>query len=247
MMKSTTSALLRHGVLAAGVGLTGLASPAFAEEESPHGLSANVALTTNYMFRGLSQTGNGPAIQGGIDYEYKPLSLYAGVWGSNVSSEGFGGASMELDLYAGWRASWDKLGIDLGYLRYQYPTTDYSANNTNEFHIAGNYDFGVAKPSLKINYSDDWFGTGDAWYYDLGVGVPLPMEFSLNGHYGWNRFAGGSGLKDYEDWSIGVSREVYGFGLDLRYVDVVGLNSDKDCASPFQCGETLVFTVSKAF
>lgn len=244
-MKPTAHSCIAASALAVGLGVGG-ASPAFAEE-SPHGLSANVALTTNYLFRGISQTDNGPAIQGGIDYEYKPLSLYVGAWGSNVSSEGFGGASMELDLYAGWRPSWDKLGFDLGYLRYQYPTTDNNDNNTDEFHIAANYDFDFAKPSFKVNYSDDWFGTGDAWYYDLSVGVPLPMDFSLNGHYGWNRFDSGSGLKDYEDWSIGVSREVYGFGLDLKYVDVASLDSDKDCASPFKCDGTLVFTVSKAF
>ncbi len=48
--------------------------------------SANVALTTNYMFRGVSQTNNGPAIQGGFDYEYSPYNLYVGVWASNVDS-----------------------------------------------------------------------------------------------------------------------------------------------------------------
>ena len=57
-----------------------------AEGESPHSFSANVAMTTNYLFRGVSQTGNGPAIQGGFDYVYTPLDLYAGVWGSNVDS-----------------------------------------------------------------------------------------------------------------------------------------------------------------
>jgi uncharacterized protein (TIGR02001 family) len=223
-----------------------LSSPSRAEE-SPHSLSANVALTTNYMFRGISQTGNGPAVQGGLDYEFKPYSLYAGVWGSNVSSDGFAGASMELDLYAGWRPSWDKFGLDIGYIRYQYPTTDFTDNNTNEFHIGASYDFGVASPSFTVNYSDDWFGTNDAWYYDLSVDVPLPQDFTLSGHFGWNRFDDDGGLTDYQDWRIGVSREFYGLGFDLTYVDVSGLDSDDDCSDPFKCGETLVFTVSKEF
>ena len=57
-----------------------------AEGESPHSFTANVALTTNYMFRGISQTGNGPAVQGGFDYSYKPLGLYAGRLGHPTST-----------------------------------------------------------------------------------------------------------------------------------------------------------------
>ena len=66
---------------------TGSVSTALAKaSESPHVFSANVALTTNYMFRGVSQTNNGPAIQGGFDYQYSPYNLYVGVWASNVDS-----------------------------------------------------------------------------------------------------------------------------------------------------------------
>jgi predicted porin len=242
--------------------------------DSPHSFSANVALTTNYMFRGVSQTNNGPAIQGGFDYEYTPYNLYAGVWASNVDSSsgsvvfrnpatgafsllpqtvdaeeivlepaGYDGASMELDLYAGWKPSWQGIDFDLGYLRYQYPNTDTTENNTNEWHLGVSYDVrGYFTPSFTAYYSDDWFGTNDAWYYDLGVEVPLPYEFTLTGHYGWNRFDDGSA--NYEDYSAGISRELYGFGFELSWVS----RSDEEaCGAPFQCGDTAVFTVSKSF
>ena len=236
------------------------ASATAAESESPHSLSANVALTTNYMFRGVSQTNNGPAIQGGFDYEYKPLGLYAGVWGSNVDSSsavfdptdptgetlleapGYDGASMELDLYVGWRPTWDKLGFDIGYLRYQYPGTDTDDNNTNEFKLGVSYETDYFTPSYTASYSDDWYGTGDSWYHDISVDIPLPYEFTLSGHYGWNRFDDSAG--NYQDWKIALSREFFGLGTEIAYVD----RSDDDvCGPPFQCGSTAVFTVSKSF
>jgi uncharacterized protein (TIGR02001 family) len=215
-----------------------------AEAESPHSLSANVAMTTNYMFRGVSQTDNGPAVQGGFDYEYTPYGLYAGVWGSNVSSEGFAGASMELDLYVGWRPSWEGLSFDIGYLRYQYPTTDFDDNNTDEFKIGVSYETAYFTPSYTAYYSPDFFGDGDSWYHDVSVDVPLPYEITLSAHYGWNRFEGDLGFVNYEDWKVALSREFFGIGTEIAYVD----RSDDDlCGPPFQCGSTAVFTVSKSF
>jgi len=267
----TVTGAAAASVFAMAMGASGVA---LAESESPNQFSANVALTTNYMFRGVSQTNNGPAIQGGFDYEYTPLNLYAGVWASNVDSSagssiyvdannpnmivspddpnaeevvlepaGYDGASMELDLYAGWKPSWQGIDFDLGYLRYQYPKTNTSENNTNEWHLGVAYDvMGYFTPSFTAYYSDEWFGTGDAWYYDLSVDVPLPYDFTLSGHYGWNQFNDSAG--NYEDYSVGVSRDFKGFGFELAWVS----RSDEDlCSAPFQCGDTAVFTVSKSF
>lgn len=254
----------------------GTANLARAEGESPHAFTANVALTTNYMFRGISQTGNGPAIQGGFDYSYTPLGLYAGVWASNVDSSsgtgyyvvpgssppvvtaaddpagaefvslsapGYDGASMELDLKLGWAKTFDKLGVDLGYLRYEYPMTNTEANNTNEYHLALSYDLTYLTPKAVVNYSDDFYGFGSAWYYDLTVAVPLPYNFSLTGHYGWSVFDDDDGL-NYDDYSIGIATTYAGFGFSLAWVDRTKTDA---CVSPFDCGSTAVFTVSKTF
>jgi predicted porin len=259
---------------AAAIMAASLGSMSIALAESPHVFSANVALTTNYMFRGVSQTNNGPAIQGGFDYEYSPYNLYAGVWASNVDSSsgayvyedpttgemtltpqtedaeeitlqpaGYDGASMELDIYAGWAPSWQGIDFDLGYLRYQYPNTDTSDNNTDEFHLGLSYDvMGYFTPSYTAHYSNDWFGTGSAWYHDVSVEIPLPYNFTLAGHYGWNRFDDDTG--NYQDYSVGISTEYMGFGLGLSWVS----RSDEDlCSAPFQCGDTGVLTLSKSF
>jgi len=235
---SLASACATGALLVASFG-----SMSLALADSPHSISANVGITTNYMFRGVSQTNNGPAIQGGFDYEYTPVNLYAGVWASNIDSDGYDGASMELDIYAGWSPSWQGVDFDIGYLRYQYPKTGTSENNTDEWHIGISYDVkGYFTPSYTAYYSDDFFGLGEAWYHDVGVEVPLPYDFTLAGHYGWNRFDDSS--SNYQDYSVGISREFYGIGFDLSWVS----RSDEEaCGAPFQCGDTAVFTVSKSF
>jgi uncharacterized protein (TIGR02001 family) len=254
----------------------GTASLALAED-SPHSLKANVALTSNYFFRGVSQTNNGPAVQGGFDYTYTPLGLYAGVWGSNVDSSsatyatldngqpilanrnnpdavqltapGYDGASMEFDLKAGWAPTFGKLGLDLGYIRYQYPMTDTDDNNTNEWHFGVSYDvMGYFTPKATANYSEDFYGLGGSWYYDLTVTVPLPYEFSFVGHYGWTRYNDSpnhGGADGYNDYSASLSREIYaGVVGTVAWVD----RTDSDvCAPPFQCGNAAVFTLSKSF
>jgi uncharacterized protein (TIGR02001 family) len=265
------------------------AGRAMADSEPDHVFSANVALTgvTNYMFRGVSQTNNGPAVQGGFDYEYSPWGLYAGVWASNVDSSsgssiyvdvnnrnmivpagapnaeeivlepaGYDGASMELDLYAGWVPNWQAMGIngldaltvDIGYLRYQYPGTDTNDNNTNEWYIGLSYDvFGYVTPSYTANYSEDFFGLDAAWYHNFGVEVPLPYDLTLHGHYGLTRYnnsPNNGGGDSYDDYSAGLAYSYGGFDFDLSWIS---RNKTDLCSAPFQCGDTAVFTLSKAF
>ena len=218
-------------------------APAAEAAEGDHSFSANVAIVSNYVFRGQSQTDKGPAIQGGFDYTYNPLNLYVGTWASNVSSDGYNGASMELDVYAGWRPTFDNLTLDIGALGYLYPGNDGGDINTVEYKAGLSYDFGVVAPGAFVYYSDDWYNTGDAWRYELSAAVPLPWEMKLVAKYGWNEF---DTLIDYQDWSIGVTKDVLGVTLGLSYADS-DLDSDTECGAPFQCDGQVVFSVSKAF
>jgi uncharacterized protein (TIGR02001 family) len=117
------------------------------------GISGNVALTSDYVFRGVSQTDNQMAIQGGLDYEH-PSGLYVGTWASNVSPDFFNGTGndpqIELDLYGGYKGDLGNgIGYDVGYIRYQYP--GYDKANTNEIYVKGSFkDF-----SASLNYSDE--------------------------------------------------------------------------------------------
>jgi uncharacterized protein (TIGR02001 family) len=119
---------------------------AAAEPQSPHTLTANVGVFSQYIFRGLTQTNQEPAVQGGFDYSYAfsgaPVTFYVGTWGSNISwlrenasvATAFGtfgtgtysgGGSLELDLYGGLRGNFGKTDFtwDVGYLYYWYPGT----------------------------------------------------------------------------------------------------------------------------
>jgi len=147
-------------------------------------------------------------------------------------------------MYAGLAPSWKKIDLDLGYVRYEYPRAKTSINNTNEVY------FGLSStirrlftPGYKVYYSDDFFGGGSAWYHDLSLKMLLPHGFTLAGHRGWNRFDQAN-LKNYQDYSVGISREYRGFGFDLSWV---GRSDEEDCSLPFQYGGTGVFTLSKSF
>lgn len=224
---------------------TMLATPAMAE------FSANVALTTNYVFRGISQNDNAMALQGGFDYEHSS-GLYAGVWGSNVDDQFFAESSLELDTYFGWAGDVGPVSLDVGYLRYNYPDSDPDdptigyETDTDEYHIGVSKDFGVASVGFTVHYSPDFFDLGDGTYYDVGIDVPIG-SFTLSAHYGATEIdeKTGVGDSDYEDYRIGVSTEYAGFGFDLSYTDT---SDDGLCnGTPAVCGDKVAFTVSKAF
>ncbi len=226
--KGVGGALLTAAMLGA-VGLSGTA--AVAQEKKPMipgTFSANVALTSEYLYRGISQTDDAPALQGGFNYEVKvaePVSVYAGVWGSNVdfsatesvSTTPTDGATVELDWVGGLRGSIGSTGLswDVGFIYYTYPGADGDFNyDFWEVQGALGYDFGVASMTASLNYSPDFFGaSGKAWYPKLAVGVPVPgVEGLAFSGYVAKQFVDKESVygidKDYLEWNIGVSYDV---------------------------------------
>ena len=187
--------------------LGALAAPSFvfaadAAPASDFTASYNVGLFSQYIFRGLTQTNNKPALQGGFDVSHKS-GLYIGGWSSNVSwlrdnaSVPNGtpvynsGGSLEIDLYGGFKTELGKtgLGIDLGALQYYYPGAHNTAlpkANTTELYGALSYGWLQAKLSGVVS-NDAWgFGkkygnpgytrNGDetgAYYAELNANIPL--------------------------------------------------------------------------
>ncbi len=234
-MKNTTKLMLASAMLASS-------SAAMAELT----FSANAAITSNYIFRGVSQTDNSPAIQGGFDMEHSS-GFYAGIWGSNVDSDFYAGAEAEFDLYVGFSGEFPntKLGYDVGILGYQYPDTTFNDNNTEEVYGSLSYDFGPAAATVGLAYSDDWFGTDDALYAYIDVDVPLPREFSLGLHYGHEDF---DNLEDYGEWKVSLARSFGGFDFSLDYTDTDIDEDDVNAAAPDKLSDDkIVFTVSKSF
>ena len=183
--------------------LGALAAPSFvfaadAAPASDFTASYNVGLFSQYIFRGLTQTNNKPALQGGFDVSHKS-GLYIGGWSSNVSwlrDNGSSslyntGGSLEIDLYGGFKTELGKtgLGIDLGALQYYYPGAHVNTNpkaNTTELYGALSYGWLQAKLSGVVS-KDAWgFGkkygnpgytrNGDetgAYYAELNANIPL--------------------------------------------------------------------------
>ncbi|RLA04491.1 MAG: hypothetical protein DRQ60_09615 [Gammaproteobacteria bacterium] len=215
------------------IGAALLASTAQAE------ITANVALATDYMFRGISQTDNSAAISGGFDYGYE--GFYAGVWASNVDENFYPGANVEIDTYLGWGGTSNDLSYDVGFLRYNYPSVKDSDTNTNEWYGSLGYDFGVASVKGGVAFSDDFFGTGNSGYYSLGVDVPIG-DYAIAVGYGHQDM---DNSKSYDHYSFGVSGEIVSLGWDLTWHD-----SDKDAhkaAGKDNLSDgRVVFTVSKS-
>lgn len=221
----------------------------------PGSFSANVALTSEYYFRGLSQTDDTPAIQGGFDYEVdvsKPIAFYLGTWASNVDFNepgGVDGASIEIDLYGGLRGAIGETGLtwDVGFIYYAYPGADSGLNyDFVEVQGALGYDFGVAAVTGSLNYSPENFGdSGNAYYWKGAVDVPIPAvkNLSLSGYIAYQDIQDEAvfGTRSYVHWYLAATYNVLGFDLSVAYSDT-DIGGDVDGKQ-----EAVLFTVARSF
>lgn len=202
------------------------AAPAKAEPEFT--IAGNAGLFSDYRFRGYSQTDYNPALQGGIDFAHKS-GFYLGNWNSNVNSTLYNGASLEMDFYGGYKATFGEFGLDVGTIYYYYPGTGaygpFEADNW-EVYIGGSW----GPLSAKYYYSfTDFFGlnsqalglpgdidTKGSQYLDLTGTFDLGSGWGVVGHVGWQKIKRGRdiGLIDDSvlDYKVGVTYDIAGSG-----------------------------------
>jgi len=189
---------------------------------SPHTLTGNVGLYSQYVFRGLTQTDKDPALQGGFDYSHSS-GLYAGTWGSNISwlrdfGSYSGGGSLEWDFYGGYKGTFGKsdFGYDVGLLYYYYPgdvVPGAVKANTLEAYGALSWKWLSAKYSYSLDNKTFGVPNSDGtWYLDLTASVPLGSSgFTAIAHWGKQKFRGDTAgvsndsVASYEDWKLGVT------------------------------------------
>lgn len=216
---------------------------AFAENEaSPLGtITGSVALTSDYLFRGISQTQNDPAVQGSLTWN-SGAGFYAGFWGTNVEFTPGDNADLELDLYAGYAGSVGVFSYDIGVIYYAYPGTR-----------AGT-DYGYVEGALKVGYAlgpaswtagayytpDNFAGTGDGVYLTTGLAVPFAERFKIDANIGRAEVNPAFGA-DYFDWNVGLTVTTPLVDLAVRYHDT----DVSACAA--LCDARVVFSLSKAF
>jgi uncharacterized protein (TIGR02001 family) len=194
------------------------------------GFSANIGVTTDYVWRGVSQTDSDPAIQGGLDWEHDS-GFYLGLWGSNVDFGSGTDADVETDIYGGFKLETaDGLGFDFGVVRYLYPGS--GEYNMTEIYVGGSFNIAGA----KISYDPD----NDNVYYEGDLTFELPEEFGLVLHAGYYDFDKGDGVFD---WKVGLTKSWYGLDFELAYTDT-DLSGDE--AGDIADGR-VYFSVGKAF
>jgi uncharacterized protein (TIGR02001 family) len=227
---------------------------------SAHGateLSANAALTSDYRYRGISQTRLQPALQGGADLVHKPSGWYAGAWASSITWTGDAGGDgkVELDIYGGKRGELGAgIGYDAGVLTYAYPSNRLGRvagfANANTTEVYGQLAYGVAllKYSHALTTLFGYLDSKHSGYLELAANPALGKGFVLNLHAGHQRVAHHGGAS-YSDYKVGVTRE---FGVASVALAVVGSNAGKAAyASPANgkfLGKTaLQLSVGKTF
>ncbi|MBL8378474.1 MAG: hypothetical protein JNM79_11440 [Burkholderiales bacterium] len=154
---------MRKALLAAAVA-SAFASPVAvtsvqAQAKSPHTFTGNVAVVSDYRFRGISQTYNLPALQGGFDYSHSS-GLYFGNWNSSVSGNVFpNGSGVEMDFYGGWKTEFSNgIGLDIGAIYYFYPGARYNIFPT----VGGNTS--IVKTGSEYNNTEIYIGASYKWF-----------------------------------------------------------------------------------
>jgi len=209
---------------------------AWESEDGAHSTSASVALASDYVWRGYSQTDEDPAISGSFDYGHSS-GLYAGVWASNVD---FGDdASSEIDIYAGFSSEFGDSGIgyDVGILRYIYDSESYDWNEVYASLSYSYFSVGVAHSGSVYDSSED--GT----YYSAGFDYDLPYDIAFSSGVGYYDYDSDVSDDDHTDYRIGISKEMIGFDFGLTYT---GMDSDGEDAYGDLADDRVVISISKS-
>ncbi|HWK70162.1 MAG TPA: TorF family putative porin [Burkholderiaceae bacterium] len=219
-------------------------------------LGANVSLASQYRYRGLMQSNNKPAIQGGFDLKHAS-GFYIGNWNSSISwlsdADPDVSSSVEMDFYAGYtRNIWGDLSVDVGVLHYYYPGS-YPSGFTKPDTTEGYLGLSYGPVSFKYSHSfTNLFGVPDSrnsQYYDLSGSFPTGVwGLALNAHVGYQKVRN---LEDgsYTDWSVALKKEWEGgYTATLAYVDT---NADRNvytsAKGKYLGRSAAVLTLSKAF
>ena len=184
-------------------------------------LSGNVGVVSEYLFRGLPQSG-GAAVQCGLDYASES-GFYAGTWASTINFAGATGSAAEVDFYAGFGGEAGSIGYDLGAIYYWYSEEEEGgaspdpSNNTIE--VYGSLSFGPATLGLYYSLADYFAVTDEGVMYPyLDLSFPMSDKLSLDLHVGQQTFEE-DGIEDVVDYSIGVSADAgNGFAMGLAFV-----------------------------
>jgi uncharacterized protein (TIGR02001 family) len=263
---------MRKTIIASAViGILSVPAIAVAEEAAPAAspFTGNMTIASEYLYRGIAQTRGKPALQGGFDYAHSS-GAYIGIWGSNISwisDAGTGAsASLEADIYGGYKGTAGPIGYDVGILTYNYPGSGKPSGNakpdTTEVYGAVTWEFLTVKYSHSTGSLFGWTKpdgskTKGSGYLEVNAAFDLGNGFGLAGHVG-HQSVKGLGNASYTDVKIGATKDV---GIGVIGLAVSATNAKADCGnadaycfvnattgSTYDAGKTrLVATFGKTF
>ncbi len=200
-----------------------LTAGAASAQDSPE-VAWNLGVTSDYVFRGYSQTSEDPAIFGGVDVTAG--SFYAGAWASNVD---FGDdTDAEVDIYGGYRTEVSGFAVDVGVVGYLYVSQPAGADyDYAEFKAAASRAFGPVTLGAAVYWSPDFFGADEeATYVEANAAFSPAAKWTVSGAVGHQALDVNA---DYATWNAGVAYAVSdNVAIDVRYhdTDVTGPLSD---------------------
>ncbi|SHK24729.1 conserved hypothetical protein [Roseomonas rosea] len=214
------------------LGLSLACGSAGAFELESAGLTVGVTptISSDYLFRGVSQTQNRPAVQGTIDIQHT-TGFYVGAFASNVSFLGTN-ARQEIDAMAGWRTTLAGVSLDLGGIAYTYP--GYRNPASSGLYDLQYYELAVKAayeiPSLPLpvkvlgafNWSPNYqLESGNGYYVEGGLELGLPLDFTLAGRLGYQWIQNNTrwGSPDFANWNVTLSYKFSDFVLTAGYFD----------------------------
>lgn len=188
-----------------------------AELDAPQ-FAFNIAVGSDYVFRGVSQTEEEPAVSGGVDATFG--QAYVGVWASNVSFPGDDDTEAEVDLYGGVRRDVAGWALDLGIVGYLYAGQPDGADyDYVEVKAAVSRPVGPATLGAAVYYSPDFFGASEdeATYIEANLAFSPADRLTVSGALG-RQFV--SSTFDYTTWNVGAAYQLTSsLALDIRYHD----------------------------
>ena len=192
--------------------------------------SANIGVTSDYVWRGLSQSGEAASVSGGVDYASES-GFYIGTWigslGDNFAGpdeqEGTGFTGAEVDVYLGFGQEYDNFNWDVGYLYYHYPSTD----GIDFGEIYGSIGAGIwslgAAFTLHGQNEGGAFDAGDL-HINTGLSGSISETWSLGGTIGLYTFDADSDINDldyfYYQVDLGKSTDFGDFTLSAVGTDL---------------------------
>jgi uncharacterized protein (TIGR02001 family) len=181
--------------------------------EPDYTLSYNVGVVTDYRYRGISQSRLKPALQGGADFAHSS-GFYVGTWASTIKwvKDGGGDANVEIDLYGGYKFNAGPVAMDVGVLRYLYPSSSLAVNpDTTEIYAAGSFGPATLKYSHAVTNLFGFSDSKGSGYLDLSATFDLGNGWSVVPHIGHQKVKN-NGNFSYTDYSVTVAKDL-GNGL----------------------------------